>query len=138
MCSAVENNTMIDIFDSMDIEPFARKVVAFKSDSVFYKSVALDSAKSVRFGVVSLDDFKWQPTDEVGFNLNQLIKSKEVGSVCPLVHGTLSVAPISVRLATPLEIRAIRDAITNNDAKFANVSDSKIVAKYLSDQLPNL
>lgn len=135
MATAVTTNSsnMKAISVWSDAIPFAGKIVAYKTDSVFFgatKGYVFSRDTELRYGYVNHFTNKWS-TEEKGYLLVRLIKSSENPGVCGMVNSTLN-PPIYMRKATEEEVDFIRKAVAGGHAKFDNPDLRRLNARLKS------
>jgi len=125
--SAVGSSEMKLINSWNDVTPFAGSVVAYMTNSCYFKGSKgfdLDNPLT-QFSYVNPSISCWSYEEE-GYYITRLLKPEEVPGTCALIDSKLK-SPILMRRASSNEINLISQAIFAGQAKFEykNEKDAK-------------
>lgn len=119
-----------------DVKLFSGRIVAYETDSSYFKGNKGYEIENIYFGYVSEVSSEWSG-GEIGYNMARLLKPKDIGGNCALIMSTLKKSPISMRLATKEEIELIKNAIAAKQARFNYMygKDKESISAILKDNL---
>ena len=119
-----------------EVAPFAGRVVAYQTDSVYFGATKGYTVENIHFGHISEFPIYFS---EKGYNMVKVLKPGDVPGNCVLVASKLKLH-ISMRLATKEEIGLIGKAITADQATFEYMFDKErmnaILERHLEPRRP--
>jgi hypothetical protein len=118
---AMKHNTLRLIKKWEDVQPFAGKVVAYKTTSYYINSIKDDyqSHNSIfNYGFIERTPIYWS-CGEMGYNMNKLLKKKGYPGNMALTKREILHKPFRMREVNSREAKEIIKAITRKKARFA-------------------
>ncbi len=116
----------------MAISPFRGKVVAYKTNSLYYRSGY--SVDGTHFGFIDPSFTMWSSSCK-GYRITRATKPTAFAKHCVFTDDQLKGTDISMRLATAEEVALLREAITNDQAKFEYMVGKDRMNKILVEHL---
>jgi hypothetical protein len=126
------DSTMTTVQSWKDVTPFAGRLVAYKTDSVYFGREKGYTLNTLRFGFIPQSPYFWD-NGERGFQILQLLKPKEIPAAKALNDSMLAKSSVAMRLATSEELHTVLRAVIFRQAKFEH--DINDYLKPLIEQL---
>lgn len=120
-----QEHKMLKVTSWKDIEPFAGRIIAYKTDSFYIGNrncYRIYSDESIKFGYVFPRSSEWEvwPEDKggTGYNLARLLLKDGAPGNCALIDRYILKCYLFLRLASQEEIMKIHNAIKSEKAEF--------------------
>lgn len=120
------NLPMANIQFWQDVHQFAGRLIAYKTNG--HEGHAYSLENDIKYALVSSENFKWT-SGETGYDMSRLLRLNAGAYICALIDSDLKKISLSMRLATLIEVKKIREAITSDKAIFEYWNKEKILLK---------
>ncbi len=119
---------------STQVSPFSGRVVAYKTNSTYFRSGY--RVDDTYFGYIDPSLTIWSACS--GYRMTRVTKPKDFANHCVLIEGHLKGADFSMRLATAEEVALLNRAITDDQAKFEYMVGKERMKEILESHLSEL